>query len=254
MLQAFDTEWFENNSESWATEHRRISENSRRIAELREKPLEAMENSQLWELATLTGESDPDVDVLPLYRAYADRVPDDSDASFVLGIIMLERGDRNGLDYLRKALDYRALAFPACDIAINFLAERDEDYTWWQDRYDEHTDKETAAVEERTMTSVDDTFFMPELPPDWLEPLIKPLDQNNEIQHAWLAQREVRQFPDSPFWVMVIKKRGVFIRGQAVLNWLVEEYQVPFETLFLMDNGANRAVTNEIKKVAFKLL
>ena len=213
-----------------------------------------MEDSELWELATLTEESDPDIDVLPLYQAYADRVPDDSDASFVLGLIMLERGNRNGLDYLRKVLDYRALAFPACDAAINFLAGRDDDYTWWQDRREEHTDKETAAVEERVLTSVDDTFFMPELPPDWLEPLITPLEQNNEIQNAWLAQRKVRHFPDSPFWVMVIKKRRLFTRGQAVLSWLVEKYQVPVETLFLIDNSANRAVTKEIKKVAFKLL
>jgi len=254
LLATLNEEWRQRNAEAWGEAHQELLTKRARLETLAVRPQAELDDLELWELASLTEDLQPDADPLPLFRAYEERAPDDPDIHFVLGRLLLARDDRRGLDYLRKVLDRRNLVFGACELAIDWLAARDGDYSEWQERMDAQNDVEIATAAERAGLTKGDRFVRPELQEGWLEELRAPLAAHGKIKSAWVAAKVLSHYPENPLWVIVVKKAGLFSNGDKLIEWLAQEYELPCEGFFLLDSGKTKKIAKRVKQVGVQIL
>ena len=254
LLATMNEEWRRRNAGAWTEAHEELLGKRARLDALAARPQAELADLELWELAGLVEELQPDTDPLPLFRAYEERAPDDPDIHFVLGRLLLARDDRRGLDFLRKVLGHRPLVFSACELAIDWLAARDGGYTWWQEQMDAQNDREIAATEERAALTKQDQFIRPELQDGWLEELRAPLAAHGKVKAAWVAAKVLSTYPENPLWVIVVKKAGLFTNGDKLIQWLAKEYEVPYEAFFVLDGGKTKKIAKRVKQVGVKIL
>lgn len=254
LLNEFDESWLAHNGEVWEQRHEQIKESRQRLETLCEKDSTELDTQELWDIASLTEQFDQDSDPLPLYQAYRERCPEDQDVFYVIGRILLDRDDPTGLDYLEKVLGNLQLTKQACEMAAGYLMSKQQDYSIWQQRWDEQNDREVAANAERAEVTIYNKFLNPEFTEDTLETLRRQLAQNNKIKHAWVALKQLEHYPEQPVCVLLVGKSGLFTDSDTLVEWMVENVEVPCLTHFKVDDRDNSELGKLLKTVAQQVM
>ncbi len=234
ILADFDRHWAAEVAAAWQSRYQDRQQAHAALAALETRPPADLTTMDHWNLAMYTETLRPAADPLPLYRDYQARVPGDPDADFVIGRLLLERGEPAGLDCLERATRARALIIPACKEAIAYLsrggdaagAER------WRERAEAHLDREMAARAERSGLSRTDRLLPADLTPESRATLRGKLLELGGVRRAWIARKQVRVFPETPCYLMVIEPRW-FTNSAKTLQRLAADPRGPGDTLFV---------------------
>ena len=255
ILADFDERWASEVTTAWQNRYRDRQEALAALAALESRPAAELTALDHWDLAMYTEKLRPAIDPLPLYRAYQALAPDDPDADFAIGRLLVERGEWAGLDHLERAARGRALLIPACNEAITFLrrsgdpqgAER------WRERAEAHLDRELAAHAERTGLSRQDRLLPAALAPEWRAALRAQLRTQDGLRQVWIARKEVHVFPENPCYLMVVQPRW-FTNAQKTLQRLAEDLRGPGDTLYVTRSALLRSLRRQLREQGERLL
>jgi len=140
LLAEFDARWREDVSERWQSRHTQLAEQRQRLDALNAK--ESLTTDERWEIIDLTGDVQPEADLLPALNILLEMTPDHAAGRYRRGVWLLDKEDESGIADLEHVmtLDEGAI-LPACEAAWRFYHERDADKAEqfrqrWQDRSD----------------------------------------------------------------------------------------------------------------------
>src|SRR5690606_31030354 len=98
-----DDEWHASNAEAWRKRHEAIREARWKIAQYENLPAEELKPEDLWEKTMLLLDIGQEGAALEELRALVILDPNAAKAHFLLGRMLLEAGDENGLQNLALA-------------------------------------------------------------------------------------------------------------------------------------------------------
>jgi hypothetical protein len=255
IIKDFDQEWLLRNSTKWIERHKYAQKSRSKLVALQEKPLHSLTADELWQLATLTEEFAPNEDCLPLFEQYSKRRPDDANADFVIGRLMLARNNEHGADKLTRAMDKQPrLKMDAYEWLIHFYRNRNDHNAakFWQEQAELLIDMNKAADHERAIISADDQFIKPDRQTDILGLFTQRIMNIKGLKHAWLAEKRMRYYPESKTFILVFEK-GFFDKEAKMIDLIASQLDGKLHC-FIMQKGGNQADSaKQVIKVGIEL-
>jgi hypothetical protein len=251
VLKDFDRQWLQRNRQPWEQRYQYVQEARGKLMELERKEQAELTQQERWNLAAWTEEFVPDRDALPLYRAYAEQAPEDRDADFAIGRILLGRNDTAGIAHLERAMEKFNLALPACEVAYDYFVRVGETNLAdaWRRRGERFIDVVDSARAERASLSASDTFLPAALSQEARSRLEEQLALVDRVKHAWIARKKLTHAQEAPLYVIAIEVTGWFNNPAKVVNALAETIQTEHQTYFVATSGDGRAIGRKVAKV-----
>ncbi|MEG3439609.1 M48 family metalloprotease [Pannus brasiliensis CCIBt3594] len=258
-IERLNEDWQTAISFRWKEEHARSREVLRRLEELdRQSAYRTLLIEEAWERASLTGQIRGDESALPLLRSLLQRDPGHVGANFLLGQILLSRGDVTGIEYLESAMAKNpAIVIEGCQILANFFYERGnmDEVHRYRERAEIHYGALQRANAERANVTANDRFLPHDLSIETVNALCRQLSTHPEIRAAYLVRKAVETFPEMPFYVLgIVRHRGAFEwNGGApdigLVKRLAETLQCPGQTWIVLLNSSNRRLARSLRDV-----
>jgi Zn-dependent protease with chaperone function len=251
VLKDFDQQWLQRNRQPWKQRYEYVQEARAKLTELERKQQAELTQEERWNLAAWTEEFVPERDALPLYRAYAEQAPEDRDADFAIGRILLGRNDTAGIAHLERATEKINLALPACEVAYDYFVRAGDANRAdaWRRRGERFIDVVDSARAERASLSASDTFLPAALSQEARSRLEEQLALVDRVKHAWIARKKLAHAQEAPLYVIAIEVTGWFNNPANVVNALAETIQTEHQTYFVATSGDGRAIGRKVAKV-----
>ncbi len=256
VIDDFDRTWAEARTEAWQARHRAVQQGRARLAELAGRDSAALSDGECWERAVLTERFVSSDDPLPLYRHYQERCPEDADADYVIGRLLLERGDESGVAHLERAAQHPQLKADACGELYGYFQRtgRPGDAEVWLRRGEQTLDKLDALQAERDVLRKSDTFAPAQVTQEIRDFYTDRLSAYTKITHGWLAQKVVPGTErDGPLLVIVIALKGFVFNEEKLVATIIASMEFPCETFVLTRRGANRAIAKRVVRAGEQL-
>jgi len=256
VLAEFDSRWVERNREPWQQRFQYVQDARRSLQALQSRQVEQLSPEERWNLATWTEEFVAEADALPLYRAYAQQAPEDRNADFAIGRILLARSDPHGLAHLERALEQFRLTLPACELAYDYLLRTGERgrADLWRQRGERAIDLAQRANAERESLSHRDTFLPAHLPAEEQQRLRDQLGAVKQVKHAWIAAKQLTHLQEQPLYLIAVAPRGMFARTDKLLETLAQTIETRETTYFVTTTGKGAPVAKKVAKSGVKLV
>jgi Zn-dependent protease with chaperone function len=255
IIKDFDQNWLERNKSKWNERYQHVKQGRNKLANLKTKTIQTLTSEELWELASLTEEFAPDEDCLPLFELYSKKRPDDADAYFVMGRLLLTRINEDGVEKMKQAIDKQPhLKIRACDWIIYFYRQMDNANAikFWQQQAERQIDINRAADKERDVITKSDQFTKPERQSDFNDLFTKRIMNIKGIKHAWLAEKRMRYYPESKTYVLVYEK-GFFEKEAKLTELIVSQLHTNSTCFVIQKQGEYSALAKEIIKKGVEL-
>jgi Zn-dependent protease with chaperone function len=256
VLQEFDQQWLQRNREPWQERYRYAQEARGKLVELERKPAGELTQEERWNLAAWTEEFMPERDALPLYQAYAQQAPEDRDADFAIGRLLLARNDAAGVAFLERATEKFDLALPACEVAYDYFVRAGDNgrADHWRRRGEGFIDVADSARAERASLSPGDTFLPSDLPQDAHERLRDQLGLIDGVKSAWIARKQLVHVQDAPLYVVAIAAAGLFANAGKLITEVAEKVDTQYPTYFVATAGDGAKVGKKVAKAGTRLI
>lgn len=261
VLAEMDRSWSAAVREPWAQQHEQSRQREARLTALEEQamaeslPLEEAKE-RAWAVADLRGGEE----ALPLFREIANTTPEDAPTRYMLGQLLLERGDDEGLQHLEAAMAADlGLVQPACNSAHAFLmraGRSGEAEQFWR-RLQEHGDLIASAQEERSAAAVrpGDVFLPHGLGEEAIQALGEALRRYRDIERAYLVRKKVRILPDDPLYVLALVPDLSWVKNQAanpvadLIDRLAKDLVFPGDGIVLTFEGSYKKLRKPIGSI-----
>lgn len=255
VVEEFDSFWLERNEQAWRERFEYVRAARERLTELKAKGRDSLDANELWQLAALTEEFDQEEDPLPIYIEYLEKSPGDMEAAFVIGRILLSRGDEGGISRMEDATRSLWLSVSACQLAYNFYLQKGdpENADQWRLKGEHFYDQEIEARQEREIVEPSDTFVEADLDDETMIFLRRQLLKFPKVRRAWIAKKQVKHVPESPVYVLSFKTTW-FCKGEKMAQKLADEVQFPQTIFFAYHGGDTAALGKKVRKNGTEVL
>lgn len=264
----FSEDWHARVAEQWGAEHAQSLQ-----AQARLQALEAMEATeadaprtaaQRLEYARLVDRERPDIDALPLYldvlgldgvgADVLEGSPEKALAHFRAGALLLERGQADGAEHLRRAMALDPTATePACELLYPYYREQGDDAgaAWVEQVMQGLTQHRVQAWQARQSLGPRDALLAHGLDDEALRAFRNSLAAYRKVGQVWLVRKSVDD-PDPgapPHFVALVQLRGFLFDADSSLQKVVDLAELP-GTVVAVTVKQDRKLTRRIQEVA----
>jgi Zn-dependent protease with chaperone function len=255
-----NAQWQDENRLKWQNvfHHARRVEKQRVSQEATDSTTLSVE--QLWEQARSIGQLQGTAAAEPLLRQLLQKQPLHGPAALILGSHLLERGNREGEQFLRALLqDGEHEMIPnACEVLSahfqqNGQSESAREMKAILSRY--QTTQAAASVERSTVT-VKDTFIPHGLTASELSTLRTAFSSQPKLASAWLVRKDLQHFQKQKLFVLVVRTEPTGLFGGsneasdlALVKALTFSVKLPGRVLVIAPQGGFRALAKKIMKL-----
>jgi Zn-dependent protease with chaperone function/rhodanese-related sulfurtransferase len=256
IMAEFDLQWLHENGESWNQRYAYVQTSSSKLEAYATQEINALSDQELWDFAYLSNEFRTADVALPIFRAFQDRYPEDSDAAYFIGHILLAQGDESGLEQLRLACNSAALIEQATYTGFNYLKEKGDDeaaQTWWQASEAQNA-VYIAARQERESFDVKDPLISPRIEEEKRQELVAQLQGMKKVGKTWLAQKQVRYFPESPVYVIAFKPKGINFSTDNLPQKIAHELDLDGDFFVVCTKGNTSKLAKKVRKMGQQII
>ena len=218
---------------------------------------------QLWERAVLKIKLKQLEAAIPDLKAVLAEYPNHQDSNRLLGHILLERGERAGIQYLETAMKQNSNLFlDGAKLIYAFLQEQDGEEA--AERYLAQAKQQYEIVNkarlERTGVSQNHALALPALPDAERQSMQQQLSQYQTIKAAYLVQKVVQYLPESPFYVLAIESESSMFDDMALsqddklMNKLANELRFSGELYLVLLDSEELALKIKLRQMEGALI
>jgi Zn-dependent protease with chaperone function len=235
LAREFSEEWYHQTGPSWEYYYGEAQRGLQRLEELRE--LEDLDDAQEWELLLLRERFEEDAEMLPEYRAFWEEHPEHDQAAFAVGRLLLVDEDEEGIEVMEEVLDLNErMTLDVCELVLGYLLHhgRRAEAQPWLDKYDLFYEKARKAQVERSYVQSAGELHQHHLDAEFVQMLAEQLAAYPGVREAYLLEKAVEHFPDSPLYILgVVPESGRFLGNgdPQLINQIAQTIQFPFEML-----------------------
>jgi Zn-dependent protease with chaperone function len=239
--------WQEKAARLWRERHAFVRESQRKLQNLKKKAeVQTLTPEETLNYAVLVAELKGAEVAIPLFRKILASRPDDARANFVLGQMLLERMDEEGVACVEKAMEREPEAvIPGCELIHNFLiaSGRPQDAEHYRARAEQHYRLFEMARAERRGVSQKDELLAHELPAAEVEKLREQLSRYPDLKAAYLARKAVAHLAaEYPCYVLGVVRATAWVevssaaKDAALLKQLAGGLVTRYETHIVILN------------------
>lgn len=211
VLAQFDADWKTEVATSWRQHYAYAQEMQKQRRALEEKAkTEVLTLEEEWNRVVWTLEFEELPVALPVLQAFLQAHPEQVDANYMLGQILLRQGDIAGIAHIERAMAKdTTTVLPGCEVIYAFLKQqgRLKEAQTYADRWEQHQRVVDRASQERMKVSDRDTFTPHNLPSGTVALLQKQLENLPQVQEAYLVQKVVKHLPEQPLYVLAVMRQ-----------------------------------------------
>lgn len=195
----------------WQTHHRRLTRSRKLLQTIDQRRDSEDAQTLLWRFELSWGLVDEDDRLFMLQRA-AHLATDSARVNYTLGCVLLaRRQDPAGIEYLHRAIEREPMYMRA---GLPLLAEfyksqgqldEAEDCTQLMQQRERDLAK---AIDQRERLRTRDRFETDDLPPRLVDLIVQQLAEYPPIKRVDLVRKQVDQFPETPYYVMLVERRA----------------------------------------------
>ena len=257
-LTGLDRIWRDRAARAWQERHLAVERARARLAEIAGRAAAGPLPPELvWERIQLTMDLDGDEAAEPLLRETLAANGEHVGASFLLGRMLLQRGDAAGLEHLERAMQRDPVCAPvACDVVAHYheLAGRDAQAATYRMRGRAAADLLDQAEAERGGVAADDEFLPHQLSTDEVARLRQEIEGFFDVRRAWLARKAVRHLSERPFYVLGVELGRWYQwrtrqQNQQVVHGLATKVAYPGHAWIIQLNRHHAKVARKLKRV-----
>ena len=193
---------------------------------------------EYWEQAKLTAEFEGNEAAIPFLKALLKLEEDHVSANALLGKILINSNQEEGIQYLEKVMAKQPKSFiTGCQLIYNFLQSqgREKEANQYLQRAKHHNGLLALAQQERfSSITKNDKFVEHDLPLEFIESLQKQIADFGDIRKAYLVKRVVQYFPEEmPAYVLAVSPYYSFLeysqdgKEGKILTYLTQEIKYP---------------------------
>lgn len=251
LERRFSEDWRAGVEATWEDNFRRHAQDQARLAELRAQ--ERLAPQEAVELARLVEDLAPEADAVALYRDALARAPDDAFAHFRLGVLLLERGDAQGVEHLRRAMASDPDCSPGAlqQLAMHYDASGDADALAGIEReWRRLQARQVHAQRARNALSAKDAFLPHGLDRAQVEAVRATLLRIGGTAKAWLARKRIDDDPRGPpHFVLAVRWRLLSFGSEARLQRIADGLELPGSVVVFVA-ATRRGVARRLRKAA----
>ncbi|HMW03366.1 MAG TPA: tetratricopeptide repeat protein, partial [Acidobacteriota bacterium] len=240
----FEDEWKQKIGLDWEERYQYVQKSSQILAEFdarREQNLE-FDESDLWKYAALTAEFQETEKALPLLTQLLKENPQHTEANFLYGQCLLKNGDAAGIPYIERAIeqDFQN-SEPGYQILLQFCLDHE-----LKDEFEKHKlqlirfyDRMEMARRERQSVT-EHQLKSHRMSPEVVRRLSDQLAAFPQVKIAYLAEKDVRVFPEIPYLVLGIVPNFPWLTYDTdkamnrLLQELINNVKFPYETYVIV--------------------
>ncbi|WP_028489543.1 M48 family metallopeptidase [Thiothrix lacustris] len=259
VIQHFDQQWSHDNSVEWEEFYQRAQAAQQTIASLSQRDDHTLTAEERWQLASLTEQYQPDKDALSLYLQYSADQPDDNAADLAIGRLLLAQNDADGIRYLEKAMKNPALRVYAAHECSRYytLHQQPQQANAWLVKLEAANDMMHEAQQERAQLDDVDILIAPEVVEkggyDFERELLGTLNRHQHVSEVWVAQKQVRNFPHEPVFVLAVKIKGFILNEERLQQALLETLQKTSHNVFVVNSVTHKKLVKKVMAVGKQL-
>lgn len=254
IVEGVGRRWAEGVAANWRQRHEYARGARQRLAELDEKSARGpLAIEETWERACLAAEFREREEGLALAREVLAAQPDHAAANFSVGRKMIEDGDEGGIALVERAMADPELVLPGCEVLSDHFARtgRAEKAEEYQRRARAFYESVEEARQERAGLEPNAEFEPHALPPEAVEELRERLALYPSVREAYLARKRLRQFTDSPLYVLgLVTKHPLLTRDRAAadreLLQQLSTMPLPGEAFFVLLDGSREVMKRNL--------
>ncbi len=259
QLNFFDTEWQRNIQPRWQERYQYAAEAKVDLKRLEALDRESLGDEDLFKLASLTIEFRTAEEIEPVLRDVLSRHPDQANANFHLGLILLERKDDAGVAHLEKAMKADSEAtMDVCRTLFGYFMEqgREVEAETYRLRARRHQDLLNLAARERREMTQEDELSAHRLDPATLSPLYRQFAAIEGIRTIRLARKDVRYLPEYPLFILGIEPDISWFHlnrsasETRVLSLVADTVEYPFRVLIYILNDESRWLSEKFRFIS----
>jgi len=217
----------------------------------------------LWQIAVAIGNTRSWRAALPVAQRILEIQPGHGDANLLAGQLLIEEGNRAGLESLERAMAADPGAIPAaCAAAGRFLEARGEQEAaaGYRIRAEVRHKAEQAIAEERSQVRATDTFSAPGCPAAMVGALRRAVESHaSHVRAAYVMRKQVDGGDRKPLYVLGIERRAflhenITLANRLLLERIMRTHGVPGDVLVCVVTRGNRPLLEKWRTVPDSLL
>ncbi len=256
VIDDFDRDWHKQNGPKWRERYDYVMQSKKTLSELAEKPTATLTDEELWEKACLTEEFVDAPDARALFGELQGRQPEHPATAFALGRLSFNVDDEDVLRQMKIALRRSDLTIDACQYAYSFLERHDrlDEAQWWIDRADEQTEVDRAAAAERQELTNSDEVVSIELSEEQIAYIVEKLKLSGKVKQAWLAQKKLQHYPDSPALAIAVKLKGMSFSEDSGVKAIQEHLDLNCDYFILPKSGQHKKLAKKVMRAGQQII
>lgn len=212
FVAKFDESWDESVSKDWKSRYDEHQKAAGRLEELKTKTSDGGELTaeELLETAGLVAGKGGNAEALPILERAVEMFPDNPEANYNLGGVLLALDNEEGLKYIDKVIQLDPKwKLAASDMAFSYLRSkgRFEDARAYAENVENEQETYIEAQNERSQVTMRDEFEPHSLSEDVVRNAVSRLESYEEIVKLYLVKKIVKYYPEIPLHVLVIELR-----------------------------------------------
>jgi len=248
-MEYFDQQWLGHASQIWQQRYDHVVQARQTLAELSEKSLDELSQDQYLELCVFTEDLVSHHQGLAMMGDFQRKYPDSAFAAFLIGQDLFERQNEGCIAQFDIAVTEPSLVIESCHMAYQFLRSSDEKKAQeWLVLANEQESQDEMAQLERCQLSPQDSLSPVEIDAPMKSEIIAQLSANESIKSAWLAQKNVVYYQDSPMLTIAVKTNGFFFSGGTAMAKVETLIDIDVSYIIVPHVGNYKKLTNKIIK------
>ena len=256
IMTEFDQQWFDSNREAWSERYHYVNNAKQKLTLFAQSEPTELTDEDLWNYACWSEEFISAQAALPLFRHYQTRYPNNPEAAYFIGSILLDDKDDSGLELLQCAMQSPHLIEEAAYKGYYYLQEQSKNEqadAWWQAAMAQNELHQQAA-QERSSVGIKDQLVAPAIDGDHVQQLIVKLQQHPKVASVWLAQKTLRHHPELPVYILAFSLKGFTFSAESVQEKVAQSLDSDLNIFVVCKSGDAKALAKKVIKVGRKIL
>jgi len=191
----------------------------------------------------------------PLLAEIIETQPENAEANYALGQLLLKRNDSRGVPYIQKAMALDLDATASGNELLYWFARRQgraHEAAQYRERAKQAQHVERSARAEREDVGPKDTLLYHGVGPEALARLRDQLAGFEMVSKAYLVRKQVQFLPDKPLYVLGIVPKGT--PDPELASWIGSKLNFPGETILIILTGEAKKMEKPMAKLSTALI
>lgn len=220
VVKDLDEQWLTEHKDNWKSRYAYVQESRNKLRELKGKPIEDMSEGEHWDFCCLTDEFISNDESISMIQEFQKKYPESPNAAYVIGRKLFEEEKGECIQQFEVSVKEPSLVIESCQMAYQFLQNinEEEQAENWKRLAEDQIQKNEAADQEREELSPNDKIRKSLIDEDMKNQIITDLMANETVKSAWLAEKEVKYYKETPMLAIAVKVKGMHMSENTAMQ------------------------------------